>query len=358
MKYEILDNKMLCQNNGNYISYKAGKLYKQDSFKKSPICLTKLPNNKVKGLLTLVRHAERLLRMEPRVAVEVGKENIVMSYRGAVYNVNTNDGSIKLEHRFRNGMNNPLSFCTTTEQKQRILYGEYWINAFREKVCIFERDKDGCWREIFAFNAGEVTHIHRIVFDKFRNCFWILTGDNDNESAIWQADYNFKEVKAVFKGEQKYRSCFLVPEENGLLYATDTPLEDNSIYFIPIETENKILPPIKIYDMPGPCIYGKVIDENLFAFATSVEPDSSLPKWRYYFTRKTGKGVKTRKSYIVLGNSKDGFNECFEAEKDMMNMSLFQFGNFQFAETNDKNKIFCAGQALKKVDGKTLIIEI
>ena len=353
MSSTICGYKLLCSAEGYYISYKSGKLFKCRDLNDKPELITRLKLSR----LSYFRLVVRALRLEPRTATSIGAEQIILSHRGAIYNIDIHNNCVQREHLFRKGMNNPLSFCVTDEPTRRILYGEYWTNMHKERVCIFERNDRGSWEECFAFNAGEITHIHQIVYDKFRKCFWILTGDADNESAIWRANNDFSEVKAIFRGSQIYRSCVLVPEDEGLLYATDTPLENNAIYYIPIE-ENSILPPQRIYDMPGPCIYGKSINKNLCAFSTSVEPDSSLPTWRYYLTSKLGNGVKSRNSYIVAGNSKDGFKKIFNARKDRWNMSFFQFGNIQFPDIEANKKLFCTGQALRGIDGKTVIIEI
>lgn len=344
----VSEYKLLCTVGGKYIFYHSGKIFIGDNLTPPYRLLLKLSSGKV-GRLISIRLIERMLRLEPRLAFPINDTEFLLSYQGCILRINT-DGKVFEEHRYVSTMNNPLSFCT---ENGRILYGEYFGNLNHQEVRIFERDRNGAWNNIFTFAKGEIQHIHQIKYDKFRNCYWILTGDTDCESAIWRASPDFKSVEAIFRGKQKYRSCFLMPTEKGLYYSTDTPLEENWIYFAE-QQGDLFLEPREYFKMAGPCIYGKSMEDQNYIMATSVEPDPTLPTYQYYLTKKLGAGVRNHKTTLVYGNPDIGFSEVAAFEKDLHRMWLFQFGNMLFPNVSTDKGIICTGQSLKKIDGKTI----
>lgn len=352
-KYKIFNNfRLLCKVGNNYVFYHSGILYLQNIesklYQKIP-----LPMPQYKKILSRSRLLERLIRLEPRLAIALDDEIFLLSYQGKIYQIST-DGKVKVEHFYREGMNNPLSFCMVNN---RILYGEYFQNHKKESVSIYERDINQNWIKKYTFQAGQVHHIHQIIYDQYRKCFWIATGDTDAESGIWKASLQFENVSRVFGGKQKYRSCFIMPFEDGIAYATDTPLDKNGIYYAKENKNGSFEVPYLIYRMPGPTIYGSYL-KNGYVMATSVEPDSSLPVWRYLITRKRGYGVVDKFTHLIFGNFNREFSEIGYFEKDKYGMSLFQFGNVFFPNHMNSCKILCTGQSLKQIDGKTISIDL
>lgn len=346
------DHKLLCNLGEGKIWYRAGTVFFQEKEEKKLQKIHTLPVPWWKKIMFRIRLLERMLRLEPRLALPLSDTTFLLSYQGKLFRMDTT-GSCQLEHEYRTGMNNPLCFC---RYGQKVLYGEYFGNGNQEEVCIYERREQGNWERRYAFPGGSILHIHQIVYDKFRNCFWILTGDSDHQSGIWRADISFLHVTPLFLGKQIYRSCFLMPMEQGIAYATDTPLESNGIYFAREKEVGMWGEPELVYDMPGPCIYGTSFPDGTYAMATSVEPDASLLPYRYWLTKRLGKGVKDRYTHVIMGNVQSGFCEIARFKKDHWRMLLFQFGNLQFPETGEGDAVLCTGQSLKKIDGKTVRI--
>lgn len=294
----------------------------------------------------------RIFRTEPRCAIQVDEHEYLISYNGKIINYNIKKNSIKIEHEYIKGMKNPLSFC---EQKNdirmsEILYGEYGWNIEKAPVSIYKRTNDN-WEKVFEFEAGKITHIHNIVFDSKKKCFYILTGDSDIESGIWIANSDFSIVKPLLIGKQKYRSCILFPIEDGFIFATDTPLETNYIYKAIIK-DNKVSEIRELSSLPGSCIYGTKINENYY-FATTVEPDPTVNSLRYKFTYKLGKGIKDRNSYIIRMSKNEKVEYIYKSKKDILPMWLFQFGNFIFPDNKTKD-IVIISQSLKSGHSRTL----
>ena len=90
-----------------------------------------------------------------------------------------------------------------------------------------------------------------------------------------------------------------------------------------------------------------------YIFATSVEPDSTLPTWRYRFTRKLGAGVKNRYSYILVVDKNGTIIREYKEKKDAWPIWLFQFGNFMFPY-NTSDRLYATTQALQCGHGITI----
>lgn len=349
--------KYLCKN-GKYTLYSNGnKIYVYDKSEGSFRVIGELPlDSKLKPFKS-IRMVQRLLRLEPRCAIPADNDTMILSHRGHVYRVVPEKGQIIPEHGFRSDMNNLLSFCKIRQIdgfEDGILYGEYFGNNNREEVSIYHRNKVGEWHKVYSFKAGQIQHIHGLVPHKNWKSVLILTGDKDEESAIWEAKDNFKSVKRLVGGSQRYRSCVAFPCDDGLIFVTDTPLEENALYHL--SKKNGEIMIKKIIDISGPSIYGCFGSDGRMVFSTTVEPDSSLKRLRYFFTRKLGAGVEDRYSHVYSGSLEEGFNEIMKGKKDWLPMSLFGFGTFQIPSVSDKG-IILTGQSIKRYDGKTIIIK-
>lgn len=345
----INNKKILCSVGEYYISYRAGNLFIQKGVLGNECFFLPLPSTK--RMLLKSRTLERFFRLEPRIAVPINDTTFLLSYQGTIYLVDIKKKTIKKEHHFREGMNNPLSFC---ELDGQIFYGEYFRNQSYNPVAIYRRDSKGRWEKVFQFASHEVIHIHQIVFDKYRDCFYVLSGDEDKESAIWKASKDFDKVEPIFRGKQKYRSCFMFVEKNNLTYVTDTPLEENAVYSIRVDG-NHYEEPVWVCSIPGPCIYGREWRGDECIIATSVEPDATLPNYRYRLTSTLGKGVRDKYVHILKGNCSDGLHEIVSFKKDIFPMWAFQFGNVQFANCPE---LVLTGQSIEKYDGKSLLLNV
>lgn len=47
---------------------------------------------------------------------------------------------------------------------------------------------------MFTFAQGQVNHIHDVVPDPYRECFWILTGDFGEAAGIWRVTPDWSSV--------------------------------------------------------------------------------------------------------------------------------------------------------------------
>ena len=347
----ISKEKLLCVSNDYMLYYKDGVISAYDNKSKKIVNKCVIGKGiKAKGLIA------RLLRSEPRCAAFADKDTCLISHNGRILNYCISTNRIRDEHYYDRGMKNPLSFCVVDNKKTNkrdIYYGEYIWNSNRGPVGVFKRT-EGTWEKVFEFKENTITHIHNIVFDTHKEVFYILTGDLNEDSGIWVADKEFNCVEPILLGKQDYRACVAFTIKEGLLYATDTPIEKNYIFKVSINN-NQAVEVDTICRLPGPCIYGTKVGDN-YVFATSVEPDSTLPSWRYRITRRLGAGVDNRNAHIIIVNDAGEIIRDYKEKKDFWPIWLFQFGNFLFPY-NETSKLYATTQALVCGHGCTLLIE-
>lgn len=345
--------KLLCAGKACCLFYHRGSLWISDTPEQPARHLLKLPGRRC---LSQLRLTERLLRLEPRFAVPY-EDGFLLSWNGGMHYVDVSKATLRCLFCYRPGMHNPLGITKLQDIPgfaDGYVFGDYFGNPRRESVGIYriENGKAVC---VYSFLPGQVLHIHGITADPKSGRVLICTGDSNEEAAIWEAFDDFQRVTPVMQGSQLYRSCGAYVTDGGILYATDTPLCDNGIYLHAGNTCQKL------YDMPGPCIYSmRIARENgseLFVFATSVEPDSSLPSWRYRLTYRLGVGVKSRWVHIVAGSPEEGFRTVGRMKKDVLPMLLFQFGNAAFPLQKAEGQLYLTPTAVRKYDGKTLSIQ-
>lgn len=355
MGYRVLHKGKILYKDSTFSIYSRGvKLFVEEIDCKT--CKLDLPGSFSKRVLCHSRLMIRLFRFEPRVVIRISEYSFLVSFLGGIYLLSKINiyWNLNCEHSYRNGMNNPLSLVKIkdiTGFSDCIVYGDYWGNLNKEKVSIHRRI-NGKWSVVFSFKEGTVTHIHGIIPDQVRSCVYILTGDEDSESGIWIAKDDFTFVQPIIIGKQMFRSCVAFPVPNGLLYATDTPLEKNSINFLSLEDDSwgEVH---ELHSITGSCIYGTecLIDgESCYVFATTVEGDSRKKGFRYYLSRKRGPGILCNYvECLLLKNPKDELASIASFTKDIWPF-IFQFGGITFA-SGSREHLYGTPVGVKKVDG-------
>lgn len=311
----------------------------------------RLPLTGLKALAAKFRLGERALRLFPRCAVKLSEKCFLISYSGKAYLYDAINNTLEQEHEYCEGMNNPLSF-TKIEGiggfPDCIAYGEYRDNEKHTPLGIYER-VNGEWKKAADF-PYDIKHIHGLVPDKENACVYVLTGDEDNESGIWIAKDNFLTIEPMQIGKQMYRGCVAFPSHNGIIYATDTPKEKNTLYW-----SGKSGKHLFLLDMPGPCVYGGQKDGYYF-FITSVEPNPKLPSWRYKISATPGPGNKDGYVHIIAGNLDVGFEDIAKFKKDFWLYRMFQFGNALFVNCDIPNTICVDPIAVQQYDNTPVLI--
>lgn len=349
----IIKRQIICVVGEQFVAYHKGSLFVSSNLKRfTKIC--DIPLSVKQRLFASFSLSARLFRLYPRAVCVLDKESFIFGFSGRIFNVNIFQKTINVEHVFPAPMKTPLSFTKIKGVNgfdDCIVYGEYHANPAKRDMGVYAR-KHGVWERVCSFRADQILHIHGFCVDKNNDRVLILTGDTDKESGMYEAKNNFLDIKPLVSGNQKYRSCVAFADGDSIIYATDTPLESNAIFRL---NSNGSID--KLYDMPGPSIFGTIVEQNgkkQFVFSTSVEPDSRIKGRKYWITNKLGQGVKERYSHIIVGNSQNGFKTIMRLKKDRLPMTLFQFGNASFTE-GESDHLFILPQSISGFNDKTII---
>jgi len=189
----------------------------------------------------------------------------------------------------------------------RIYWGEYFDNRERAEVHIYVSiDRGRTWQIAYTFPAGSIRHIHNIVYDRWGDCLWILTGDEGAECKVLRASSDLRSVEVVLAGNQQVRAVAAIPTQKGLYLSTDTPFEKNHVYRL--ERAGIVE---QVGDLASSSIYGCRVGGALF-FSTMIEPSAV----------NTGREVQ-------IAGSRDGTDWQVLArwKKDNLPMRYFQYGN-------------------------------
>ncbi len=293
----------------------------------------------------------RLFRLGVRLGLSITENKVLVVFNNFFYEICIIKKSYQVVFSLPRG-NRPLNIANVHNIKgfdNSLYFGEYFSNFSKDSVNIYKRLFDGSWEIVFTFPKGTIEHVHSIVPDAYRECLWVLTGDFDNAAGIWMVKNNFNEIEPVLIGKQIFRACVAFPEPEGLIYATDSQFETNSIRLLKKSNDKWVSE--CICEINGPAIYGCKVKSNLF-FSTSVEGDSVSKNFFFkYLDNKPGPGIIDKSSHIVGGNLKKGFKVLRTNKKDIFPFIFFQFGVVTFPTgLNDTDFLYGFNIALTKND--------
>lgn len=241
-----------------------------------------------------------------------------------------------VSHRVLRGTR-PLHIAVTPID--HVFWGEYFDNPQRDEVHVYaSTDRGAHWDVAYTFPKGAIRHVHNIVFDKWANCFWVLTGDNGSECRILRASCDFTNVDVVLFGDQQARTAALVPTRDAVYFSSDTPLETNHVYRL--DRKGNLA---QVATLSSSSIYGCRAAGAVF-FSTMVEPS----------------GVNLHRNACLYGSS-DGIQwDCLlQWQKDRWPMGLFQYGNVLLPDGNNATRLIAATTlAVEEADCETSIWRI
>jgi len=257
-------------------------------------------------LSVLNRLTARLFRDGFHGLAFVPSGTIVTAVPGAIATMKANETKFRRTFTIVRG-SRPLHI--TAVPGGRFFWGEYFGNAARDGVHIYGSADGGMsWDVAYTFPKRAIRHVHNIVHDPWQDCLWVLTGDYGDECRILRASYDFTSLEVVLQGKQQARAVAAVPTEDGLYFASDTPLEQNYIYHLGRDGTLSCLAPVS-----GSSIYSCRVGSQVF-FSTMVEPSdiNRDPMVRLY-----GATAKYPQRWGPL----------LSWRKDRWPMKFFQYGN-------------------------------
>jgi hypothetical protein len=276
------------------------------------------------------RLSARLVRDGFHALAVLASGGVVGAVPGAIVTLRVGENQFRPTHQINRGTR-PLHI--TTVPSGAVYWGEYFDNPSRDEVHIYVSPDVGVtWNVAYTFAKRAIRHVHNIVYDRWGDCLWVLTGDYGDECRILRASCDFSHVEIVLKGNQQARAVALVPEEEGLYFSSDTPLEANYLYRLDRQGKLSRLAPISSSSISG-CRVGR----NVF-FSTMVEPSA----------------VNADRHVRIYG-SRDGcdWQSLLAWRKDPWPMGLFQYGNAFLPDGNNSTPYLAAATVAVDVDDMT-----
>ncbi|MFZ0686523.1 MAG: hypothetical protein WAM89_13340 [Terriglobales bacterium] len=255
---------------------------------------------------------------------------------GAIVTRTLANDEFSVMHQIQRGTR-PLHI--TAVPSGNIYWGEYFDNRERAEVHIYVSTDRGCrWEIAYTFPAGSIRHVHNIVYDRWGDCLWILTGDEGAECKVLRASCDLRSVHTVLAGNQQVRSVAAIPTANGLYLATDTPSEKNHIYRLDRSGNVE-----QVGDLASSSIYGCRVGASMF-FSTMIEPSGVNP---------------TREVQIVSSIDGKRWEAVARWTKDKLSMRYFQYGNAFLPNGENSTRYLAATSiAVEHNDSATTIWEV
>ena len=326
-----------------------------------------VPHARSAGMLRRSRIIERILRLGIRFGCRIDQASYLLAERNRLWLLDLPSGNVRLDHVIENGMK-PLWISRIDGVDgfaDGACFGEYWYNTPKEPVNIWMRSRQGVWRVVHTFSKGAIEHVHGIVPDNRRGIVWILTGDSGDQVGIWAARRGFSEVLPVLVGKQEFRCCWLAFSDDQIIYATDSPLEINSVrkVILPQGYAQSPDPWVGVRSEPfaeisGSSIYSCGIQDQV-VFSTTVEPGLLTGKrLNDWLERRPGPGIKGMYSDLMIGNQA-GFSLAGRWPKDRWPFRLCEFGAISFPTgTNPGRYLYAYFTALFQHDGSMSVFEL
>jgi hypothetical protein len=275
----------------------------------------------------------RLLRDGFHAVAITRSGNIIAAVPGAILTKPAGEAEFRITHRLLRGTR-PLHIVATPDG--RLLWGEYFDNPRRDEVHIYASEDCGLtWHVAYTFPKHSIRHVHNIVYDRWQNCLWGLTGDYGSECRILQASLDFSSLEEILCGNQQARSVAAIVTEEGLYFASDTPLEQNFIYSL--DRAGRLH---RLASIPSSSICAGRNRSGMF-FSTMVEPSK----------------VNLRREVTLFGSiNGENWNQLAAWKKDAWSEKYCQYGNAFIPDGENHTEFLAVSTiAVKNADLQTTI---
>lgn len=288
-----------------------------------------------KELLSRLRVSSRLLRYYIGGLVRSKNGACIVIGRDGLYRALPGETIAEKVFAITRG-SRPLNILLDPED--RVIFGEYGSNPDRHDVKIFVSDSLGKNFEVaYSFEAGDVRHVHNVLYDPFVDGYWVFVGDYDSEPGIALFDRNFCNIEWVQRGRQDVRVVSAFIEEDALIYGTDTEIEANFIKRL-----DKATGQIEIIQaIDGSSLFAARFGA-VKAISTCVEPSSVN---------------SSRAANIYISLDGQDWSVMESTPKDALH-PIFQYGTYILPTSDFGGSIgMISGQALSGADNRVGVLE-
>jgi hypothetical protein len=257
--------------------------------------------------------------------------------RDGIYRAGAETSVMTCTFRFPAGWR-PLNLAV--DDRDRVIFGEYGANPQRREIFVYASDDLAqSFHPAFRFRAGDIRHVHKIVFDPYMDQFWVMAGDVGHEPGIGVLSKDLSTVAWVDRGHQRVRAVGVLVEKDCLIYGTDSEVQEN--YIVRLEKSSG-----KLSDLQG--TEGSSLYATRFGRAkiisTCVEPS---------------RVNKSRVATAYLAGDDGQWNPLVSFQKDSWPAGLFQFGTIVLPYSSyDRPLGMLSGQALTGADNKVWVLDV
>lgn len=348
-----LSNKM----SGVKVLYiKAGVLYAQKACKiaiskdagKSFQTLADIPYPYPFRLLKYFAFLRRIARMDIIRTCVTSNGNVVFNTKGGVYCLKNGDKHAHLV------LPTPRPISLGYKPNGIILVGEYILDKSGRAVKIFGSTDEGLtWKPVYTFPPKAIRHVHYIDYDKYDDCFWVSTGDSNDESRFIKFSADLKESEIVLKGSQQVRFFETRAFRDCVFAVTDTGAP-NANFIRRIDKKTGTVENIAAVQNP---LYFTAAVGDYFIAATACQPSSyeSNDVQNVHVWAVNTKNSKARHVGSFGVDLPTKFSYCKYSRK-----GLFQYANAAFpsGDPMEANRVMISGTGLPALGYSTYIWDL
>lgn len=298
-----------------------------------------LPLPSLYRLIGKFRLVRRLFRLD-KIALVITTDCFIIWWRSSVYCLDSNYNIKKTLDDLNSRC--PMHNAVAVVDSKTIFFGEYGNPSDVGKRLYATYNCGESWSIVHQFGVDEIRHIHNCVYDKFRHCIWVLTGDSESESSIYRYNIaNHTLEKVLNLPLEGSRATGLFVENDCLHWFTDTPnfavrkvtyrLRDSKIIHSPINYN-------------GPIYYYRYLNDGVYLVSGAAEPGSALVE----------NSVK-----VYASRNLKKWSEVASFDKDVFNPYLFRFGTLVFSGGNQSTSCFWVHlDSVVRYDGCVLSLQL
>lgn len=179
-------------------------------------------------------------------------------------------------------------------------FSEYSNDPNRAKSIFRIFDDGNRIEQVFQFEASEIKHVHSVTWDKYRQGFWVTTGDSDQQSWFYFTDDNFKTLKQKHGGDQTWRAVSIIPTPEGLIWGMDagkdaSETDINYIFNFNLSTGERK----QVQQIDSPAYHALTTQQGEFIINTNYEPGCKQPIPPEAAVWKSKDGINWRKVHAM-----------------------------------------------------------
>lgn len=153
-----------------------------------------------------------------------------------------------------------------------VYFGEYKTGLRPQGIHVLRGTDDGrAWTIAHSFPPGETFHVHSVQFDRYRDRYWVMTGDRDQESAVYYTDDDFSTLRKLGGGSQDWRVVTMMILPDALIWGSDNDTSSGADIFRYGFSDGRLE---KIRHLGKVAYYSTVLRDGTLALSTAYEPES------------------------------------------------------------------------------------